>query len=170
MPDPEKRVALVTGGAKGIGAAISLRLAADGFDVVVGGRSAMTTREYAVRILARSITFDVGDSEAVFAAIESVGPIDVLVNNAGWEHFGLFTEVPIESWKRVLAVNLEGVISCTQAALPGMQRRGWGRGSRGAGRTRRGSGAARCRPARAPARRRGRRWRAWPWCSAKSRP
>ena len=123
----ERRVAVVTGGALGIGAGISERLAADGFDVVVTGRDAVRAREQAARIDGRSLTFDVADSDAVFAAIDSIGRIDVLVNNAGWDSFGWFTEVPVQTWKRVLAVNLEGVISCTQAALPQMQRSGWGR-------------------------------------------
>jgi 2-hydroxycyclohexanecarboxyl-CoA dehydrogenase len=122
-----KRVALVTGGAVGIGGAISERLAADGCEVIVTGRRADVAADFAARIGGRSLAFDVADHEATVAAIASAGPIDILVNNAGWDHFGWFTEVPVETWRRLLAVNLEGVISCTQAALPSMQDRGWGR-------------------------------------------
>lgn len=122
-----RRVAMVTGGSYGIGAAIAERLAADGCEVIVTGRDAAKARAVAERVDGRAIAFDVADHEAATAAIREAGPLDILVNNAGWDRFGWFTEVPPETWKRILAVNLEGVISCTQAALPAMQERGWGR-------------------------------------------
>jgi 2-hydroxycyclohexanecarboxyl-CoA dehydrogenase len=122
-----RRVALVTGGSYGIGAAIADRLAADGCEVVVTGRHLDRAQAVADRVDGRAIAFVVGDHSAVAAAFEQLGPVDILVNNAGWDHFGWFTEVPVETWRRVLAVNLEGVLSCTQAVLPGMQQAGWGR-------------------------------------------
>lgn len=122
-----RKVALVTGGTLGIGAAIAEHLAADGCEVVVTGRREAPAREQAERVGGRYALFDVADHEAVVAAIAGVGAVDILVNNAGWDHFGWFTEVPVQTWKRLLAVNLEGVLSCTQAVLPGMQRAGWGR-------------------------------------------
>lgn len=122
-----RRTALVTGGSYGIGAAIAERLVADGADVVITGRKLDAAREQAERIGARAVAFDVADHEATVAAIRDVGRIDILVNNAGADHFGWFTQVPYETWKRILAVNLDGVLSCTQAALPGMQENGWGR-------------------------------------------
>lgn len=121
------RVALVTGGSYGIGAAIAERLAADGAEVIVTGRTLDKAQAVAERIGGRALAFDVADHDAAIAAIQGAGPIDILVNNAGWDHFGWFTEVPQATWRRLLAVNLEGVLSCTQAALPGMQRAGWGR-------------------------------------------
>jgi 2-hydroxycyclohexanecarboxyl-CoA dehydrogenase len=121
------RVALVTGGAVGIGEAISARLAADGLDVVVSGRRIDLAKAHAEQIGGRAIAFDVADNESVVAAIATLGPVDILINNAGWDHFGWFTEVPVETWKRLLAVNLEGVLSCTQAVLPAMQQARWGR-------------------------------------------
>lgn len=122
-----RRVAMVTGGSAGIGEAIAERLAADGMEVIVTGRHLDRAREVAERIGGRALAFDVADHESAAAAVTGAGPIDVLVNNAGWDHFGWFTEVPTETWKRILAVNLEGVIVCTQAALPAMQQAGWGR-------------------------------------------
>jgi 2-hydroxycyclohexanecarboxyl-CoA dehydrogenase len=121
------RTALVTGGAAGIGAAIAARLAADGEDVVVADIDAARAEQRAGEIGGRAVAFDVADHEAAVAAIRGLGRVDVLVNNAGVDHFGWFQDVPYATWKRLLAVNLEGVLSCTQAVLPGMQEGGWGR-------------------------------------------
>ncbi|UTI63508.1 SDR family oxidoreductase [Paraconexibacter antarcticus] len=123
----EQRVALVTGGAVGIGAGISERLAADGFEVIVTGRRAGVAAEMAERIGGRSLAFDVSDHAATVAAIQGAGRIDVLVNNAGWDHFDWFTDLPYETMRKLVAINLEGVLSCTQAALPSMQEHRWGR-------------------------------------------
>jgi len=119
------RVALVTGSAHGIGAAIIDALRADG--LVVHGVDLET--------------LDVTDAEAVRAFVARTGDIDVLVNNAG----GVCgqTHVPIEdvtdaSWAAVFDANLTGTFHCTRAVVPGMKRRGWGRIvtiSSGAGRT-----------------------------------
>jgi 2-hydroxycyclohexanecarboxyl-CoA dehydrogenase len=121
------RVALVTGGSYGIGAAIASRLAADGADVILTARRLEAAAEHAGRIGARAVAFDVADHEAATEAIRGLGRIDILINNAGADHFGWFTEVPYETWRRLLAVNLDGVLTCTQAVLPGMQQGGWGR-------------------------------------------
>ena len=121
------RRALVTGGARGIGAAIAARLAADGLEVIVADLNAEAAERQAAAIGARSVTFDVADAAAATAAIGAVGTLDVLVNNAGVDDFGFFTEITPERWRRVLAVNLEGVLACTHAALPAMQRAGYGR-------------------------------------------
>jgi 2-hydroxycyclohexanecarboxyl-CoA dehydrogenase len=121
------RVALVTGGSYGIGAAIAARLVADGHDVILTGRNLDSATAQAERIGARAVAFDVADHEATIGTIRGLGRSDILVNNAGADHFGWFQDVPYETWKRVLAVNLEGVLSCTQAVLPGMQKAGWGR-------------------------------------------
>jgi len=121
------RVALVTGGSYGIGAAIAERLVADGAEVIITGRSLEKAQAHAAAIGARAVAFDVADHEATVEAIRGLGRIDILVNNAGADHFGWFQEVPYETWRRILAVNLEGVLSCTQAVLPGMQASGWGR-------------------------------------------
>jgi 2-hydroxycyclohexanecarboxyl-CoA dehydrogenase len=121
------RRALVTGGARGIGAAIAARLASDGFAVIVADIDTEGAERQAAAIGARSAAFDVADPEAAKAGIDAAGTLDVLVNNAGVDDFGFFTDVTSERWRRVLAVNLEGVLACTHAALPAMQRAGYGR-------------------------------------------
>jgi 2-hydroxycyclohexanecarboxyl-CoA dehydrogenase len=119
--------ALVTGGARGIGAAIAARLAADGADVVIGDIDVQAAREHAGRIGAEALLLDVADPAAVRDAIARAGPFAVLVNNAGVDDFAYFTDTDPERWRRVLAVNLEGVLACTHAVLPAMQDAGWGR-------------------------------------------
>jgi NAD(P)-dependent dehydrogenase (short-subunit alcohol dehydrogenase family) len=130
-PTPERlagRRAFVTGGASGIGAAIAVRLAADGADVTIGDVDLDTAKGHADRIGATAVHLDVTDPASAQAAIADGGPFDVLVNNAGIDLSGVFFgKVTVEQWRRLLAVNLEGVFACTQAALPAMQRAGWGR-------------------------------------------
>ncbi len=130
------RVALVTGASRGIGRAIALALAGAGADIVVNcrerGRSAEETAD-AVRAEGRrawTIAADVADARAVEEMVRSaeaaLGPVDVLVNNAG-------VAIPrdlddlAEDFDRTLAVNLKGAFLCTQAVLPGMRARRWGR-------------------------------------------
>ena len=121
------RTALVTGSTRGIGAAIAVRLAADGMDVVVHSRNLGDAERQAQEIGGHAVAFDVADAEAVAAAVTGLGTLDVLVNNAGADDFGFFTDLTPERWRRVLAVNLDGVLACTHAALPAMQAAGYGR-------------------------------------------
>jgi len=122
------RRALVTGGASGIGAAIAARLAADGAEVVIGDIDVDAAKAQAEACGATAVHLDVTDPASARAAVTGAGPFDVLVNNAGIDHAGVFfTDVTPEQWRRLLAVNLEGVFACTQAALPAMQQAGWGR-------------------------------------------
>jgi NAD(P)-dependent dehydrogenase (short-subunit alcohol dehydrogenase family) len=123
------RRAFVTGGASGIGAAIATRLAADGAEVVIGDIDADAAKAQAEGIGgATAVHLDVADPASAQAAIAGGGPFDVLVNNAGIDHAGhFFGDVTPEQWRWLLAVNLEGVFACTQAALPAMQQAGWGR-------------------------------------------
>ncbi|MFJ6480159.1 3-oxoacyl-ACP reductase family protein [Streptomyces sp. NPDC091682] len=124
--DSNNSVALVTGGSRGIGAAVALRLAEDGADVaisyvhdaeaaaeVVGKVEALGRRALAVRA-------DIGDPEAAAAAVERVvtefGRLDVLVNNAGVGVLGPLAELAPADVERVLAVNVRGVFLTTQAA------------------------------------------------------
>jgi 2-hydroxycyclohexanecarboxyl-CoA dehydrogenase len=124
----EGRRALVTGGASGIGAAICRRFAAEGAEVVVGDIALDAAESLAGEIGGRALALDVADHDAVRMAITSLGTLDVLVNNAGvGDLMGWFTELTPDRWRRTIAVNLEGVLSCTQAALPAMQRAGYGR-------------------------------------------
>jgi 2-hydroxycyclohexanecarboxyl-CoA dehydrogenase len=123
----EGRSALVTGGASGIGAAIARRLAAEGAAVTIGDIDVDGAREVAAEIDADGIELDVTDPDRVSSAIGEMGTLDVLVNNAGTDDFDFFTEMTPQRWRRLIAVNLEGVLACTHAALPAMQQAGYGR-------------------------------------------
>jgi 2-hydroxycyclohexanecarboxyl-CoA dehydrogenase len=123
----EGRRALVTGGASGIGAAIASRLAAEGAQVVIGDIDETGSRQVADEIGAVAIPLDVAELSAATAAVDSAGPFEILINNAGTDDFGFFTDMTPDRWRRLLAINLEGVFNCTHAALPAMQRAGYGR-------------------------------------------
>ena len=123
----EGRRALVTGGASGIGAAISRRLAAEGAEVWIGDLNEEGAGEVAAEISGQALRLDVSDLDSARAAVEETGTLDVLVNNAGLDEFGFFTQTTPEQWQRILGVNLHGVLNCTAAALPGMQEAGYGR-------------------------------------------
>lgn len=123
----EGRKALVTGGASGIGAAIVRRLASEGAQVTIGDVDTDGAAEVAAEAGAEVVRLDVTDPASARAAVEGTGTLDVLVNNAGTDEFGFFTDTDPDLWERVLAVNLKGVLACTHAVLPGMQRAGYGR-------------------------------------------
>jgi 2-hydroxycyclohexanecarboxyl-CoA dehydrogenase len=123
----EGRKALVTGGAQGIGAAISRRLAAEGADVVVSDVNSEGAAAVAAEIGADAAALDVTDPEAARSVVAEHGPFAILVNNAGTDDFAFFTDITPERWRRLLAINLEGVFACTQAVLPAMQEAGYGR-------------------------------------------
>lgn len=131
-----RRVALVTGGGAGIGAATCLRLARDGMAVGVLGRRMENARAVADAILAAggralAVEADVADRAALDGAVAEVrsglGPITVLVNNAGIEDFSPFADVDDDLWDRMMAVNLKGTYHATQAVLPDMVTGAWGR-------------------------------------------
>jgi len=123
----EGRRALVTGGASGIGAAISRRLAAEAAEVVIGDVNLEGAREVAGEIGAEAAALDVTDAAAAAQVVASAGPFEILVNNAGTDDFAFFTDMDPERWRRLLAINLEGVFACTHAVLPAMQDGGYGR-------------------------------------------
>ncbi len=130
------RVALVTGGGAGLGEAACLRLARDGYAVGVLGRDKGNTRAVAEAIRAEggkalAVVADVADRPALAAAIAEVraalGPVTILVNNAGIEEFRPFSEIAEADWDRIMDVNLKGVYHVTQLVLPDMEAAGWGR-------------------------------------------
>jgi 2-hydroxycyclohexanecarboxyl-CoA dehydrogenase len=121
------RRAFVTGGGRGIGAAVAARLAAEGAEVVVGDIDPDTAGAVAAEIGGEAVTLDVADPGSARSAIEGAGALDILVNNAGTDDFAFFTDMTPERWRRLVAINLEGVFACTGAALPAMQRAGYGR-------------------------------------------
>ena len=137
MNDLGGRVAVVTGGSRGIGRAIALELARGGADVVVGYRSGADAAAAVVEEIdalgrrALAVAVDVTDGAAVDALIQQTqgayGRLDILVNNAGVTRDTLLLRMRDEDWDEVLATNLRGVFLCTRAALRGMARARWGR-------------------------------------------
>ena len=135
--DLNDRVAVVTGGSRGIGAAVCRALAASGARVVVGYRSGEAEAEAVVASIAAAggraepAAVDVADPAAVDALFEGAlqrhGRLDVLVNNAGIVKDGLLLTMKREDWRRVLEVDLDGVFSCTKRALETMFRARSGR-------------------------------------------
>lgn len=131
-----ERTALVTGGARGIGRAVALRLAREGHAVAVADLLAEQGAEVVEEAQAAggraiSLALDVTDTGSVAAGVERVasalGPIDVLVNCAGWDELRPFLETDEDFWRRVIAINYEGCLRTTRAALGSMVARGWGR-------------------------------------------
>ncbi len=128
------KVALVTGGSRGIGRAIALRLAEEGADLAICARNAAAAGEVAVaiealgrRCLVRQA--DVADAEQaaelVAATIAELGRLDVLVNNAGVTRDNLLMRMKEEDWDEVLAINLKGAFNCVRAAVrPMLKARG----------------------------------------------
>ena len=111
----------------GIGEAIVRRLAAEGANVTIGDIDTEGAERVASEVGAEAVLLDVTDPDSSKAVVGSAGPFDVLVNNAGTDEFGFFTETAPDLWDRVLAINLVGVLACTHAVLPGMQSAGYGR-------------------------------------------
>jgi len=130
-------LALVTGAGRGIGRAIALELAKNGFDVAVNyNRSseqaeALCEEIKALGVNAMAFQADVGDSEQVkklFAAIkDAMGTVSVLVNNAGITRDTLLVRMKPEDWQAVLTTNLNAAFYCTQAAVRDMAKNRWGR-------------------------------------------
>jgi 2-hydroxycyclohexanecarboxyl-CoA dehydrogenase len=129
-------VAIVTGGASGIGFAIAERLAADGHPVAIFDRDGDAADAAAAKIAtagatAIGATVDVTDRALIDAGIastvERLGRPTVLVNSAGLDAFGPFLKVTAELWERVVAVNLTGTFNMCQAVVPQMLDAGWGR-------------------------------------------
>jgi 3-oxoacyl-[acyl-carrier protein] reductase len=137
MPNLTGRVCLVTGASRGIGRAIAVGLAEAGCDVAVNCRSrgeqawAVADAVKAMGRKAAVVQADVSrkaEVDAMVAAVESaLGPIDVLVNNAGIALRRTVDELTEADFDRTIAVNLKAAFLCTQAVLPGMRARGWGR-------------------------------------------
>jgi 2-hydroxycyclohexanecarboxyl-CoA dehydrogenase len=126
------RVALVTGAGRGIGRAIATRLSAEGAAVAFADIDAGSAQGAAAATGGRAIgvKMDVTRSASVRRAVEAVerelGGIDILVNNAGWDKAEPFLQSDEETWDRIIAINLKGVLYCCKAVLPGMVERGRG--------------------------------------------
>jgi len=130
------KVALVTGAAQGIGRAIATRLAQEGAKVAladiqedVAAKTASELKDAGLE--ARAVKLDVTSLDSASAAVELVerelGPIGILVNNAGWDKLEPFVESTPETWDKVIAINYRGVLNCCKAVIPKMQARGGGK-------------------------------------------
>lgn len=126
----------MTGAGSGIGRATAVRLAADGAAVGCLGLGAEALERVASEIRsgggrAVAVEADVTDRDAVELAVGRVtsdlGPVGILVNNAGVPGDGRFVDVRFEDWRRVIAVHVDGAFHVTQTVLPAMLRAGWGR-------------------------------------------
>ncbi len=130
------KVVIVTGGAGGIGSAICRRFAEEGAIVAVLDINLQAAQGLASQIeqnggKANAFTVDLADQNSVNAAVaqveQSLGPIDVLVNNAGWDRAGNFLDTEKPLWDKIVAINLFGVLYMHHAVLKGMSARGSGK-------------------------------------------
>lgn len=130
------KIAIVTGGARGIGKAITSRLSEEGASVVIADIEESAAKETVNTITrtGRSVVFvktDVTSKAAVHKmvaeTIDRFGTVDILVNNAGTDIKGRITELSEETWDLLLNLNLKGTFLCTQAVIPAMQKKGYGR-------------------------------------------
>jgi acetoacetyl-CoA reductase len=126
------RVAIVTGGTRGIGEAVSRALKDQGYTVAAnfGGNDAKA-REFTAATGIASYKWDVGDHQACIDGCAQVtaelGPIDVVVNNAGITRDGTLHKMSFDDWNEVMRINLGGCFNMAKATFPGMRERGWGR-------------------------------------------
>jgi NAD(P)-dependent dehydrogenase (short-subunit alcohol dehydrogenase family) len=130
------RVAVITGGASGIGAAIADRLADDGLTIVVADIDAATAVTKVAELAHRgaqafAVRVDVGDAASIAAAFDEIdrvaGGCDVLVNSAGVAKTFPFLDYPLADFERTMTINVTGTLLCSQQAARRMRARGWGR-------------------------------------------
>lgn len=128
------RHAVVTGASRGIGAAIAHVLAAEGASLTLMGRQLAPLQDLALALPGvghAAVAVDVASAESVEAGFKqaraALGPIHILVNNAGQAESAPFAKTSLALWQSMLAVNLTGTFLCTQAALPDLLEAGWGR-------------------------------------------
>ncbi len=130
------RVAIVTGAAQGIGKGIATALGEAGFKVAVADLNVTAAEQAAKEItasggIAIAVEIDVTRTDSVEAAVRAVeselGPVDVAVNNAGWDDFMPFVKTTEEFWDKILDINFKGALRVIKAVAPGMTERGFGR-------------------------------------------
>ena len=130
------RVAMVTGAAQGIGKGIATALAAEGFKVAVADLNLTAAEQTAKEItaaggIATAVEIDVTRTAAVESAVKAIeaalGPVEVVVNNAGWDDFMPFLKTSEDFWDKILDINFKGALRVIHAVVPGMVERGFGR-------------------------------------------
>jgi acetoacetyl-CoA reductase len=126
------RVAIVTGGTRGIGEAICRALQETGYTVVANyGGNDVRAKEFTAATGIPAYRWDVGDHQACIdgcaKVAAEVGPIDVLVNNAGVTRDAVLHKMSFDDWNEVMRINLGGCFNMAKATFPGMRERGWGR-------------------------------------------
>jgi acetoacetyl-CoA reductase len=126
------RVAVVTGGTRGIGEAISLRLQKQGHQVIANyAGNVDKAKAFTARTGIPAIKWDVGDHEACVHYCNDIaaeyGPVDIVINNAGVTRDGVLHKMSFDDWNEVMRVNLGGCFNMAKATFPGMRERGWGR-------------------------------------------
>jgi len=126
-----RRTALVTGGARGIGEAIVRALADEGHKVVVADILDEAAAETAASVGGLAVHLDVTDTPSVERAVSQaeaeLGPVGILVNNAGWDEFRPFLETTEDFWDRVIDINYKGCLRVTHRVVPTMVENGYGR-------------------------------------------
>ena len=126
------RVALVTGGTRGIGRAISARLKADGFEVAAGysgndDAARATAAELGIMVVKGNVGRFEDCQRAAKEVEDSLGPIEVLVNNAGITRDGFFHKMTLDQWTQVVSVNMDSLFNMTRQVIEGMRERNFGR-------------------------------------------
>jgi len=126
------RVAIVTGGTRGIGEAISMKLRDAGISVAANyAGNDERAKAFTAATGIKSYKWDVADHQACLNGVEQVeaelGPVDILVNNAGITRDGIILKMTYDDWKAVIDTNLGGCFNMAKATFPGMRARGWGR-------------------------------------------
>jgi acetoacetyl-CoA reductase len=126
------RVAIVTGGTRGIGEAIGLALKEQGISVAANyAGNDEKARDFNARTGIKIYKWDVADHQACLAGVAAVeadlGPVDIVVNNAGITRDGVLLKMSYDDWKAVIDTNLGGCFNMAKATFPGMRARGWGR-------------------------------------------
>jgi NAD(P)-dependent dehydrogenase (short-subunit alcohol dehydrogenase family) len=124
---PGPRVALVTGGNRGIGFEVCRQLAGMGLRVLLGARDPALGKKAAAELGVEPVKLNVADPASVSAAAKRVGPIDVLVNNAGVYPSGTVLDSDPAAWRETFDVNFLGALWTCRAFVPGMLKRGYGR-------------------------------------------
>jgi 2-hydroxycyclohexanecarboxyl-CoA dehydrogenase len=135
-PPATTRTALVTGGGSGIGRQICLALARDGRQVAVADINADGAAETVARVeaaggTALAVTMDITDTDSVhdgvLQVVDELGPVEILVNCAGWDEFKPFLDTDEDLWDKLIEINFKGTLRTCHTCLPAMVEAGWGR-------------------------------------------